>query len=146
MKSTDSLSTHFTCAEASNSVRATAEGWDNTLPSQYYGNAQNLAKYVLEPIRNYFSKPFSPQSWYRSQKLNSAIGGAHGSQHTIGQAADITVPQVSVMALCEYIRDNLEYDQLINENNQWAHVSFCKDNNRKQVLHKTSTGYSEGLE
>lgn len=145
MKSTDSLSQHFTCAEASHSDRAIAEGWDNTLPSIYFSNAQNLAKYVLELIRLHYGKPFSPSSWYRSQKLNDAIGGAHGSQHTIGQAADITIPQVSNMALAEYIKANLDFDQLILEPS-WVHVSYCKDNNRKQVLHKTETGYAEGLE
>jgi len=140
------ISAHFTIDEVAHSDRAIQEGWDNTLPDIYFGNAQNLAKYILEPIRLHYGKPFSPSSWYRCERLNNAIGGAHGSQHCIGQAADITVPQVSVMALGEYIRDNLEFDQLINENNIWIHVSYNKDHNRKQVLHKTDTGYAEGLE
>lgn len=140
------LSEHFTIREAEGSTRAKELGIDNTMPSIYFGNAQNLARFVLEPIRLAYGKPFSPSSWFRSEELNKIIGGAHGSQHCIGQAADITVPTVSVMALCEYIRDNLSYDQLINENQRWVHVSFCKNNNRKQVLHKTETGYAEGLE
>lgn len=144
------ISTHFSISEVEHSDKAIKEGWNNTLPNIYIGNAQNLAKYILEPIRNHFSRSFSPSSWFRCEKLNNAIGGAHGSQHCIAQAADITVPQVSVMALGEYIRDNLDYDQLINDydkhGNQWIHISYCKDNNRKQILHKTDTGYEEGLE
>lgn len=140
------ISAHFSIDEVEGSTRAKELGIDNIMPSIYFGNAQNLARFVLEPIRLHYGKPFSPSSWFRSEALNKVIGGAHGSQHCLGQAADITVPNVSVMALCEYIRDNLLYDQLINENGQWAHVSFCKDNNRKQVLHKTETGYAEGLE
>lgn len=139
------ISAHFTIDEVAHSERAIKEGWDNTLPDIYFGNAQNLARYVLEPIRLAYGKPFSPSSWYRCERLNNTIGGAHGSQHCIGQAADITVPNVSVMALCEYIKANLDFDQLILEPS-WVHVSYCKDNNRKQVLHKTETGYAEGLE
>lgn len=144
------LSPNFTMREASYSNRATKEGWDNTLPSIYYTNAQNLAKYILEPIRNHFNIPFSPLSWYRCERLNDAIGGAHGSQHCLAQAADILITKIPLITLVEYIRDNLQFDQVILEP-EWVHCSYKKDNNRMEVLRnagKDEAGkiiYLEGL-
>jgi len=38
--------------------------------------------------------------------------------------------------LFDYIKDNLEYDQLIDEKNlAWVHVSYNEGHNRKQVLY-----------
>ena len=35
----------------------------------------------------------------------------------------------------DYIKDNLEFDQLIEEHCfSWIHVSYSKNNNKKQVL------------
>lgn len=138
------ISQHFTYEEVINSEKAKALRLDNTLPSTYYGNAINLAKYVLEPIRQHFGQPFSPQSWYRCQALNEAVGGSKTSDHMIGAAADIVVPKISLMALAEYIRDELGFDQVILEKT-WVHASYRKDNNRKQVLRNEGGKYLEGL-
>src|SRR5665213_2462311 len=135
---------HFSIEEVQHSNYATEHGIDNTLPSKYYGNAMNLAMFVLEPIRQHWGIPFSPTSWYRCERVNGGVGGEPDSQHLIGQAADISVPKVSLMALAEYIRDNLTFDQLILEPG-WVHVSYNKDDNRMEVLHKTDTGYAKGL-
>lgn len=142
------LTPHFTIEEAEYSAKAAELGLDNTLPSIYYGNATNLAMFVLEPIRLHFGKPFSPTSWYRSARLNEAVGGSEKSDHMIAAAADIKVRGVSLIALAEYIRDNLFYDQVILEpqgDGGWVHVSYKKDNNRMQVLTKTPDDYIEGL-
>lgn len=139
------ISPHFTINEISHSNYATLHGIDNTMPDIYFSNAQNLAKYILEPIRLYFGTPFSPESWYRSERVNNGVGGAKNSDHMIAAATDITIPKVSLIALAEYIKNNLDFDQLILEPT-WVHVSYKKDNNRKQILHKTASGYAEGLE
>lgn len=54
-----------------------------------------------------------------------------------GQAADITAGnRTKNKKLFDYIKDNLEFDQLIDEKNlSWVHVSFRENNNRKQVLY-----------
>lgn len=126
------ISTHFTLDEVQNSQRAKELDIDNIMPSVYYGNAINLARFVLEPIRLHFGKPFRPSSWYRCPLLNRAVGGSATSDHMLGAAADIKIKDVSLMALAEYIRDNLDFDQVILEAT-WVHVSYRKDANRKEV-------------
>lgn len=148
MNLTDKISVNFNYGEVIRSIVAKEMRIDNTMPSIYYNNAMNLAKYILEPIRAHFGMPFSPSSWYRCKQLNDFIGGELNSQHLVGQAADISVPKVSLIAVAEYIRDNLVYDQLIMENakgEEWVHVSFCKNNNRKEVLRMVEGKYLPGL-
>ncbi len=135
---------HFTIQEIEHSAKAKKLGIDNAMPSCYSGNAQALARFVLEPIRLYFGTPFSPESWYRCQALNEAVGGSKTSDHMIGSAADISVPKVSLMALAEYIRDNLQFDQLILEPT-WVHVSYKIDNNRNNTLRNENGKYLIGL-
>lgn len=138
------FSEHFTLAECEHSDKAEELGIDNTLPSIYYGNAMNLAKYILEPIRLHFGEEFSPLSWYRCPKLNEAVGGAKNSDHMVAGAADIRLQKVSLMALAEYIRDNLLFDQVILEK-LWIHCGFRKDANRKEVLRNEDGKYLIGL-
>ncbi len=54
---------------------------------------EDLVAY-LERIRGYFGKPVRINSGYRCQVHNEKIGGAIGSRHTKGQAADIAVDDV----------------------------------------------------
>lgn len=140
----DKMSDNFNYGEVVRSTEAKELGIDNTMPSIYYNNAINLAKYILEPIRQYFGMPFTPSSWYRCEALNKLVGGEKDSQHLTGQAADISVPKISLMALAEYIRDNLDFDQVILEKS-WIHVSYCKNNNRKEVLRNDNGKYLLGL-
>ena len=75
---------------------------------------------------------------FRSKELNSAIKGSLKSSHLNGEAMDITsMGGKSNLEMFHYIKDNLCFDQLIWEfgkEPKWLHVSFNKDNNRKQVL------------
>jgi hypothetical protein len=75
------------------------------------------------------------------QNLCIAIGSKPTSQHSEGKAADIEVVNVDNKELAEWIRDNLEFDQLILEfyregepDSGWIHVSWNSDNNRSQTL------------
>jgi hypothetical protein len=84
-------------------------------------------------------------SFYRSAKLNSAVKGSATSQHCNGQAVDIDSPNNEFNRLIfEYIKNNLEYHQLIYEfgddlNPDWVHVSIS-DNPRKQILRAKKVG------
>lgn len=139
------LTPNFTFEEACHSDYAIKNGIDNTMPSIYTGNAINLARYVLEPIRQHFGFPFSPQSWYRNERVNTGVGGSKISDHMQAAAADIVVPKVSLIALAEYIRDELDFDQLILEPS-WVHVSYRYGKNRKEVLTNKGKGqYLQGL-
>ena len=120
------LSTHFTLIEFCASEVAARRGLDNTMPSELIPNAVALCETVLEPARAVLG-PIRVNSGYRSKKVNSAVGGAWGSQHQFGQAADI-IPlgiNVPLFDLYEYIYKNLLFDQLIWEFGSWVHVSFA---------------------
>lgn len=56
----------------------------------------------LQKIRDHFSKPVTINSAYRCVKHNKAIGGASGSYHTKGQAADIVVKGVKPSEVAKY--------------------------------------------
>lgn len=95
----------------------------------------------LQPIRDKIKKPMIIHSGYRCKQLNEAVGGAKDSkgvptsQHCKGQAADFHVPGMTIKAVIDFIvKSGVPFDQLINEKNQWVHISYRKGNNRKQVL------------
>lgn len=138
-----SISKNFTIDEVQHSKYARENELDNVLPSIYYMNAIRLANNVLEPIRAQYGA-FSPKSWYRSQKVNEGVGGSKNSDHMTACAADIRHPKVSNMELAEWIRDNLEFKQLIFEGD-WVHVSYVLGHIDKQVLTKVPGGYVPGL-
>ena len=115
---------------------ATAKGIDNTPDQTVTNNLTKLIEAVLDPLREWYGKPIIVNSGYRCEALNKAIGGAKSSQHMLGEAADITVgSKEENEKLFDYIKDNLEFDQLINESDfSWVHVSYREGRLRKQVL------------
>ena len=56
----------------------------------------------LQKIRDHFGKPVTINSGYRCAKHNKAVGGASGSRHTKGQAADIVVKDVAPAEVAKY--------------------------------------------
>jgi zinc D-Ala-D-Ala carboxypeptidase len=135
------LTQHFTLEEMTKSQTASRKGIDNTAPPEVVENLKALCENVLEKIRIHFGKPLSINSGYRGPKLNKAIGGAKNSQHMTGQAADIEMVGMDNKILFCWIKDNLEFDQLILEyykpgipDSGWVHVSWNSNGNRKQVL------------
>jgi len=105
-------------------------------------NIKLLCEKVLEPIRVHFARPIILSSGYRSSALNKAVGGSSTSQHCSGEAADIDMDGTNVTnaQIFNYIKDNLEFDQLIWEfgtttNPDWVHVSYeSNGRQRKQIL------------
>jgi hypothetical protein len=80
-------------------------------------------------------------SFYRSPKLNTAIGGSATSQHVRGEAIDLDSKDNAFNKdIFDYIVKNLDFDQVIAEcpdkegKPSWVHVSYKKTGNRKQVL------------
>ena len=66
----------------------------------------DLLVLYLQKIRDYFGVEVTITSAYRCPSYNSSVGGATGSYHTRGQAADIVVVGVTprrVAAYAEYI-------------------------------------------
>ena len=136
------ISKHISYKEATQSQTAVRKGINNEPDAYQLQNMQVLAEKVFEPLREHFGVPIAINSFFRSQKLNKAIGGATGSQHTQGRAIDIddTLGGVSNKQMFDWIRENLDYDQLIwefgNDNNpDWVHISYVSESeNRKRVL------------
>lgn len=133
--------TYFSIEELCRSETAEAKGIDNSPSAVVRGNLEALVSNVLDPLREAFGKPIIVNSGYRSNLLNKTLKGAKNSQHTRGEAADITAEDVKDnKQLFEIIRENLPFDQLIWEKGTrtypaWIHVSFKREGrNRKQIL------------
>ncbi len=129
------LSPNFTLSEFTVSQEAARRGIDNTPPSSVMGALARTAR-GLESVRERLGgSPVVVTSGYRSLALNAAVGGAAGSQHMRGEAADIIVPRFGGPAeVAKALRDSgIEYDQLILEFGRWVHISFS-DKPRRQAL------------
>ena len=117
------LSKHFTLDEFTFSQTAVRAGIDNTPSPAVILNLQNLCNNLLEPLRERVG-PIRITSGYRSSLVNSRVGGAANSQHLYGEAADIVVPGMSVYDVACLVRDEFNYDQVIQEFGRWTHVSL----------------------
>jgi len=96
----------------------------------------------LQKIRDILGYPVVITSGYRCDRLNRMVGGVDDSQHCIGQAVDIICPGFgSLEKICEKIEESgFEYDQLILEPT-WIHISFKKEDNRRQYLNLQVNNY-----
>ena len=136
------ISKHISYKEATRSATALRLGIEN-VPNQYeLQNMEMVAKHVFEPLREAVDAPIKINSFFRCEELNKAIGGSTKSQHCQGRAIDIddVYGNVSNAFMYYYIKDNLDFDQLIwefgtDENPDWVHVSYVDaDSNRKRCL------------
>lgn len=128
---------YFKIEELTRSTTAEKMDIPNVPNEQETKSLVNLVINVLDPVREYIGKPVYVNSGFRSEEVNKAVGGVSSSQHRKGQAADITRRNKSEnKEIFDYIANNLDFDQLIDEKNyQWIHVSYNRDANRKQILH-----------
>jgi len=136
------ISKHITYKEATRSATALRLGIDNK-PNEYeLQNMEIVANKVFEPLREAVNGPIKINSFYRCEELNKAIGGSSKSQHCQGRAIDIDdiYGHVSNAYMYYYVKDNLDFDQLIwefgtNDSPDWVHVSYVdSDSNRKRCL------------
>ena len=139
------LSQHFDLSEFTRSESAKREGLDNTPTPEHLQNLKVLCEKVLEPIRLRFGS-INISSGYRGKMLNHFIGGSVNSDHCVGRAADLDMDDsgsgVTNTEIFNYIKDNLDYDQLIwefgtKEKPDWVHVGYRGKDNRKQTLRAT---------
>ena len=136
------LSKNLTLREVVKSNTATRLGIKNDPDQWEINNLTAIAQNVFQPMRDHFGIPIGVTSGYRGKALNSAIGGSKYSQHMIGEALDIDAHMfggVTNKELFNYIKDNLDWDQMIwefgdEEEPDWIHVSYKESgNNRKQI-------------
>ena len=144
------LSKNFSLAEMTKSQTAIRRGIDNIPDKHHITQLELLCEHVLQPIRDHFDRPVTVTSGYRSPELCTVIGSKITSQHTKGQAADFEIPGVTNMEVAEYIRDNLDFDQLILEfytggNTGWIHCSYVHEPRKDVLTYDKINGYREGL-
>tara|TARA_R110000764_G_C10966842_1_gene378807 strand:+ start:134 stop:592 length:459 start_codon:yes stop_codon:yes gene_type:complete len=130
------ISKNISYKESTRSRTAVKKGIDNT-PSMIKLKAMRLvAEKVFQPVREWYGKPISINSFFRCVELNTVIGGVIYSQHVNGEAIDIDTDEDNAK-LFHYILDNLEFDKLIWEYGDdlapaWIHLSYREVGNRQE--------------
>lgn len=148
------LSKNFTLAEMTHSNTAVAQGISNVPNATSIANLQVIVDRVLQPLRDRVAVAVRVTSGYRNDATNRAVGGAAGSQHRIGEAADIQVPGFTPFQIAELIRLHHPFDQLILSNQVpgdrsagFVHVSYRTGRLRRDLLtHQRGVGgYRQGI-
>lgn len=131
----------------------------NQMPPQYRKeptkeqrlNLMRLSTFVLEPLRAILGAKIQITSGFRTPEYNQSLAGqgarpAKDSDHLRGQAADIQAykmngERIDPLKVYKAIKDNLNYRQVIlykagaaGYPNGGVHVSYVKDDNKKQFL------------
>ena len=136
------ISEHISYKEGVYSRTATRLGIDNTPEDDQLYFMEIIAEEIFEPLRKWVGGPIKINSFYRCPKLNTAIGGSATSQHCKGQAMDIddTFGHASNAEMYHWIKDNLDFDQMIwefgnDDNPDWVHISYVSpEKNRNRCL------------
>ena len=104
-------------------------------------NMKIIASKVFQPLREWCDHKIRVNSMYRSPDLCVAIVSTKTSQHTKGQAIDISsLGEKTNGELFEWIKENLDFDQMIwefgnDESPKWIHISYVnKKSNRNRIL------------
>jgi len=131
------LSEHFTLEELTHSDSALRNGWENNPNEQEIANLTRLAG-LLEQVRKELGKPIHINSGFRCKQVNDSVGSKDSSQHRIGCAADIKIPEMTPKQVCEAIKaSGIQFDQLIREFDSWTHISVTNhagETPRNQML------------
>ena len=150
------LTENFSLHEMTKSETALRKNMPNEPTEADIANLKLLAEKVLQPLRDHYGVGIKVNSGYRSPDVNAAVGGSRTSDHCKGQAADIEIAGVPNATLAQYIKDSLQYTQLILEfytpgvpDSGWVHVSYDSNNLKCQTLTATKkdgkTAYLNGL-
>ena len=138
------LTANFSLDELIKSQVAERKGINNNPSPMQIENLKALAVNILQPIRSQFDRPLIISSGFRCAQLCLEIGSSINSEHCADNksaAADFEIPGVDNKELAEWIKSNLEYNQLILEfyrdgepSSGWVHCSYSTDLNKKQSL------------
>ncbi len=143
------ISKHISYKEGVYSNTATRRGIDNTPTDDHLHFMEIIAEEVFEPLREWVGGPIKVNSFFRGEPVNTAIGGSTRSQHMKGQAIDIddTFGYKTNAEMYHYIKDNLDFDQMIwefgnDKNPNWIHISWVshRPNRKKLTIAKKVNG------
>ena len=134
------LSRNFSLAELIKSDTAIRLGIDNNPNADQIEKLKLLCENILQPVRDHFGR-VTVTSCFRSPQLCQKINSSINSQHTRAEAADFEVMGTSNAEVFDWIKNNLEPDQLILEfytpgepNTGWIHCSWVSDKPRASYL------------
>ena len=129
------ISKHISFDEATVSNTATRFGIENNPSDIQLACMKLVAEKCFEPLREWYNKPIKVNSFFRCESLNTKVGGSKTSQHVKGEAIDLSGGNKEEnKKLFDWCKENLEFDQLINEYDYtWVHISYTVKN-RKQIL------------
>lgn len=132
----NNVSKHITYKEATFSATATRLKLSNDPTEQHLKAMKLVAEKCFEPLREWYGEPLRINSFYRGDALNKAVKGSKTSQHCKGEAIDIDAGSIDENEkIYNWIKENLDFTQLINEYNfSWVHVSYDPKNLKKQCL------------
>ena len=145
----EKISKHVSYKEGVRSRTADRRGLDNTTNESQLKCMKEIAEGLFEPLREWVGGPIKINSFFRGEPVNTAIGGSKYSQHMKGQAIDIddTFGHKTNAEMYHYIKDNLDFDQLIwefgdDKNPNWIHVSYVthRENRKKLTIAKKVNG------
>ena len=149
------LTKNFTLEELCWSSTAKQHKIDNiTKDPLIIAKLKLVCENILQPVREHYGKPVNVNSGYRGPELNRLVGGVSTSQHCKGEAADFEIKGLSNYELALWVKENLDFDQLIleycddikfNPNAGWVHCSYKASGNRKQCLTINKKGTRLGL-
>lgn len=129
------LTKNFTLSELTSSKVATSKSIDNTPDDRAKENLANLAKNLLQPLRDRYGEPLTINSGYRSTVLNREVGGVTTSQHINGEAADVACSDPKLL-LTHLRNSRLTFDQAILYPT-FLHLSLKRVGvNRRQIIVK----------
>ena len=138
------LTANISLDELIKSQVAERKGINNNPSPMQIENLKALAVNILQPLRSQFDKPLIISSGFRCAQLNIEIGSSIHSEHCADNksaAADFEISGVDNKELAEWIKSNLEWNQLILEfyregepSSGWVHCSYSTDLNKKQSL------------
>ena len=134
------LSEHFTLSEFTKSITAERLGIDNKPGYEQVLAMRRLCREVLEPLRQHYGKPIRITSGFRCEALNKAVGGVGNSQHMLGEAADLSVPNEDVARdWFHWIVRNTDFDQMLFEHSarlksRWLHLSCRWDRSHNRHM------------
>ena len=143
------FSKHVSWKEGTHSNTALRRGLDNTPNEEQIKCMKDIAEGLFEPLREWVGGPIKINSFFRGEPVNTAIGGSTRSQHMKGQALDLddTFGHKTNAEMYHYIKDNLDFDQLIwefgdDKNPNWIHVSYVthRPNRKKLTIAKRIDG------
>jgi len=135
------LSRNFSLQELIKSDTAIRKGINNNPNSGQIEKLKALCENILQPVRDHFGR-VKITSGFRSEDLCLAIGSSRNSQHAKAEAADFECVGVDNAEVADWIKMNLETDQLILEfytpgepNSGWIHASYIPYQPRRQFMH-----------